>query len=393
MPVLTDPMDEPLYLDFAASTPPANEVVDSMLPWLRHAHANPHSDHWHGHRAARAVEDARSAVASLIGAQASDVVFTSGATEANNLALKGLLSPGGARRRLWVSEIEHKSLCEPARALAIDGVSVSRVPVDTCGRIDPAAFEDLLLSADATPGLVALTHGNNEIGTLQPIDALVPIAHRHGQVVHLDASQSAAWEPLDVEALPCDLVCLSSHKLYGPAGIGALYVAPHVRHELRPQLHGGGQEGGLRSGTVPAFLAVGFGTAARLVLQRQHGDRLRLQSISREFEFALREARVTFELMGDPVHRLPGHLSLRFPGIDADDLLGVLGPTLSASSGAACAGGELRASYVLRSLGLNERAAGEVVRLSFGRGTPEGLAGWVAQEVAHGIRRILERGG
>lgn len=386
-------MDEPLYLDFAASTPPADEVVEAMLPWLRHAHANPHSDHWHGHRAARAVEDARSSVAALIGAEASDVVFTSGATEANNLALKGLLSQAGARRRLWVSEIEHKSVREPARALAIVGVSVSHVPVDPFGRIDPAAFENLLLSADASPGLVAFTHGNNEIGTLQPIDALVPIAHRHGQAVHLDASQSAAWEPLDVEALPCDLVCVSSHKLYGPAGIGALYVAPHMRHELQPQLHGGGQEGGLRSGTVPAFLAVGFGTAARLALQRKHGDRLRLQAISRELVFALREARVTFEIIGDPVHRLPGHLSLRFPGIDADDLLGVLGPTLSASSGAACAGGELRASPVLRSLGLDERSAGEVMRLSFGRETPDGLTGWVARELARGIRRILERSG
>lgn len=383
--------DPPLYLDYAASTPPAEEVVEAMLPWLRHAHANPHSDHFHGRRAAEAVEVARDAVAELIGTDRNNVVFTSGATEANNLALKGLLSATGSRRHLWLSHTEHKSLREPALALASQGVCVTPIAVDSCGRIVRKTFADAMESARATPGLVAVTHGNNEIGTVQPIAELVSCVHDNGHLLHVDASQSASREPIDVVHLRCDLLCLSSHKLYGPGGIGALYVAPELRRHLQPQMHGGGQEGGLRSGTIPPFLAVGFGEAARIALRQMDQHRAHLQRLSDAFEGYLCVARIPYELIGDPESRLPGHLSLRFPTVDAADLLAVLGPKLAASTGAACSAGELRASPVLRALGLDEQAAGEVVRISFGRDMPLALAELAAHEVVRALSQIRSR--
>lgn len=384
---------EPLYLDFAASTPPADEVVDAMLPWLRHAHANPHSEHFHGRRAAQALDNAREAVAALIGGQPEGVVFTSGATEANNLALKGLLSATGARTQLWLADTEHKSLREPARYLSKAGVVVTPVAVQGTGLIDVATLAAALDTPGPTPGLIALGHGNNEIGTLQPIPALAECAHAYGHLLHVDAAQSAGRVPLDVEAMGCDLMCLSSHKLYGPAGIGALYVVPDLQDWIEPQLHGGGQERGLRSGTVPAFLAVGFGAAATLARQRVTQDATRQQQLAATFLAALSEQRVAFQLIGHPTQRLPGHLSLRFPGVDAEDLLALLAPALSASTGAACAAGELRASHVLRALGLDERVASEVVRFTFGRSTREEDLRLAVKRTAVAIDRIHERSG
>lgn len=384
---------EPLYLDFAASTPPADEVVDAMLPWLRDTHANPHSEHFHGRRAALALDNAREAVAALIGGQPEGVVFTSGATEANNLALKGLLSATGSRKHLWLADTEHKSLCEPARHLSCAGVMVTRLAVQSTGLIDVATLKAALDTPGRTPGLVAMAHGNNEIGTMQPLPALAECAHAHGHLLHVDAVQSAGRVPLDVEAIDCDLMCLSSHKLYGPAGIGALYLARDVRDQLEPQLHGGGQEGGLRSGTVPIFLAVGFGAAATLARQRVIEDTERQQQLAAAFLAALSAQHVAFQLIGHPVQRLPGHLSVRFPGVDAEDLLALLAPALSASTGAACTAGELRASHVLRALGLDERAASEVIRFTFGRTTREEDLGLAVERTAVAIGRIHERSG
>jgi len=387
------PVKEPLYLDFAASTPPADEVVEAMLPWLRHAHANPHSEHFHGHRAARAIDDAREAVASLIGGQPEGVVFTSGATEANNLALKGLLSATGARRHLWLADTEHKSLREPARYLSRAGVVVTPLAVLGTGLVDISRLTEAWGAPHITPGVVAIAHGNNEIGTLQPLPELAGRAHAYGHLLHVDAAQSAGRIPLDVEAMDCDLMCVSSHKLYGPGGIGALYVAPAVQGQLEPQLHGGGQEGGLRSGTVPAFLAVGFGTAATLARQRIAQDAERQQQLAAGFLAALSGHGVAFQLIGHPTLRLPGHLSLRFPGVDAEDLLARLAPVLSASTGAACAAGELRASHVLRAVGLDERAAGEVIRFTLGRSTREDDIEVAAERTAVAISRIQEHSG
>ena len=387
------PDKEPLYLDFAASTPPADEVVEAMLPWLRQSHANPHAEHWHGRRAGEAIDAAREAVAGLIGGEPEGVVFTSGATEANNLALKGLLSSQGPRTRLWLADTEHKSLREPARHLATTGVRVDRLPVTTAGCLEPLALIAALADSGASPGMVAIAHGNNEIGTLQLVDRLGAIIGDHGHLLHVDASQSAGRVPISVASWRCDLLCLSSHKLYGPGGIGALWIAPELRASVQPLLHGGGQEGGLRSGTVAPFLAVGFGTAAQLAQRRLAETAAHLQALARSFIEDLGAQQVDFQWIGEPIARLPGHVSLRFPGIEADDLLAVLAPALSASTGSACAAGELRASPVLRALGLSEQAASEVVRFTFGHSTRAVDVHCAATLVADGLQRMTERSG
>lgn len=377
---------EPIYLDFAASAPPAEEVVDAMLPWLRGQHANPHADHWHGQRAARAVEEAREAIAALIGGDPDGVIFTSGATEANNLALKGLL--GSQRARLWLSGIEHKSLLEPARELKRTGIEVNMLGVDDHGRVLPSALADQLRGDDIRPGLVAVGHGNNEIGTIQDIAALARTAHECGHWLHVDASQTAGHSPLAVTDDEIDLLCLSSHKMYGPAGIGALYINPSELSELRPLLHGGGQERGMRSGTIAPFLAVGFGRAAELARRNIDQHRQRLEGLARFFLEVLDAQGLRYVLLGDPVKRLPGHVSMHIPGVWADDVLGRLLPWLSASSGAACASGEHRASHVLRAVGLNETQASQVVRITFGRTTQTGHALEAASQLLEAVRRI-----
>lgn len=383
---MSAPLDEPLYLDFAASAPPAEEVVDAMLPWLHGQHANPHSDHWHGQRAARAVDHARDAIAALIDGDPEGVIFTSGATESNNLALKGVL--GESRSRLWVSAIEHKSLLEPAKALAAEGLKCSTLAVDAQGRVSASDLAIQLASGESGPGLVAISHGNNEIGTVQELGPLASIAHEHGHLVHVDASQTAGCHCLSAFDDELDLVCISSHKLYGPAGIGALYVDPALLSQLRPLLHGGGQQRGARSGTVPLFLAVGFGVAAELARRNAAQHRQHLEKLASLFLSQMKAQAVEYGLLGDPIHRVPGHLSLRFPGISADELLGRLLPELSASSGSACASGELRASHALRALGLNETEAGEVVRISFGRTSLEQDAVNAVKALASAVRRI-----
>lgn len=376
---------EPLYLDYAASAPPAEEVVDAMLPWLRGQHANPHADHWHGLRAARAIEEAREAIAALVGGDPEGVIFTSGATEANNLALKGLAGPN--RSRIWLSKLEHKSLLEPARTLADRGVVVTTLNVDTLGRIDASSLEAQLCEL-AMPGLVAVGHGNNEIGTVQDVTALARVAHEHGQLLHVDASQTAGHWPLSAIEDELDLVCLSSHKMYGPAGIGALYVDPPLLSQLRPMIEGGGQQQGARSGTVAPFLAVGFGAAARLAARTAAEYRQQLQSLAAAFLAQLDAQGLPYSVLGDPVNRIPGHLSLHIRGVAADDVLGRLLPHVSASSGAACASGELRASHALRALGLDEKEASQVVRLSFGRSSRLEDASEAATRLLDVIRRI-----
>ncbi|WP_220125560.1 cysteine desulfurase family protein [Xanthomonas oryzae] len=383
---------EPLYMDYAASAPPAEEVVEAMLPWLRGQHANPHAEHWHGARASRAIDDAREAIAALVGGDPEGVIFTSGATEANNLALKGLAGPN--RSRIWLSKLEHKSLLEPARALADQGVVVTTLNVDALGRVDALGLE-AQLRVSATPGLVAIGHGNNEIGTVQDVAGLARVAHEHGHLLHVDASQTAGHLPLSAIEDELDLVCLSSHKMYGPAGIGALYVDPILLEQLRPMMHGGGQQQGIRSGTVAPFLAVGFGAAAALAQRVAVEHRLHLQALGATFLAQLNAQGLVYSLLGDPVDRIPGHVSLHIPGVAADDVLGRLLPHLSASSGAACASGELRASHVLRALGLDESQASQVLRFSFGRSSRLEEAGEAAVRLLEAIQRIhaLQRPG
>jgi cysteine desulfurase len=363
-----------------------------MLPWLRFSHANPHADHWHGRRAADAVEAARAVIAELVGGYVEGVIFTSGATEANNMALKGVLNRDGKVKHIWMSDIEHKSMMEPARYMAGEGkVALHHLAVSLMGEVDLTSSSNGSFRAGRERGLLAVAHGNNEIGTVQDLKALSRIAHSHDHIMHVDASQTAGHLPIHVLDEGVDLLCLSSHKMYGPAGIGALYIDPDLMPGFVPQMHGGGQERGLRSGTVAPFLAVGFGAAASLALSQRSDRFARLTAVASVFLNALRTARVSFAMVGHPTKRIPGHLALQIFGVPADDLLNLVTPRLSISAGSACASGELRSSSVLRAIGMDEDKAGEVIRISFGVGSSEDDAVAAAAIVVEAISRVLAR--
>lgn len=352
-----------------------------MLPWLHSGHANPHSEHLAGQRAAAAVDAAKDKIAQLIGADADDIVLTSGATESNNLVLQGLLA--GRRGALVASAIEHKCVLEVGRALQKQDVEFSIVPVDRLGRVEPAAVaEAVSKSVDRQVVLASVMHANNEIGTVQPIAAIADAVASADALLHVDAAQSCGKIPVDVGDLGADSMSISSHKLYGPAGIGAVYLAPRARRLLRPLMHGGGQQGGIRPGTVPVFLAVGFGTACDVAARRMLDDARHADHCAAVFLQSLELAGITFARLGDSAACLPGLVSLRFPGCDAGDLLGRLARDVYASAGAACSSGEIRASYVCRAIGLSEDESIQVVRFGFGRWNTESEAARAGAVVA-----------
>jgi cysteine desulfurase len=261
-----------IYLDHLASTPLDPEVRAAMLPWLDPARAgNPHSEHPAGWTAMKAVEAARASVAELIGARPSEIVFTSGATEANNLALFGMAEDA---RQIIVSAIEHPSVLEPAAALGAGGTPVQVLATDSAGRIDLDELEGLLSQG---PALVSIMAANNEIGTLNPLAQIGALCRSRGAIFHCDAVQALTTQTIDVAALGIDLLSLSGHKLYGPQGISALYVRGGIA--LRPLTHGGGQQGGRRAGTLPVALCVGLGAACRLALAHRHADKERLAAL------------------------------------------------------------------------------------------------------------------
>lgn len=372
---------DPIYADFASSAPPLPEVVDAMMDWLGGSHANPHADHLPGHRAARAVEDSRQHIADLLDADPEGVIFTSGATESNNLALKGLA--GSCSGALFFSPLDHSSIVEVAQYLGESGrCQTGLLTHDAHGSISGAAVTSVLSNSRGR-SMVAIAHGNNEIGTIQALREIGSIIAAEGHLLHVDASQTAAHVPISVHEMQISSLSISSHKLYGPGGIGALWLQPAVRSELLPMFHGGGQQGGMRSGTVPAYLAVGLGVAARLARERMEQSRAHLQAMASQFIVALTARGLSPLVIGHPSERLPGHLSIRFSGVGAPDLLARLLPLLAVSTGAACSAGELRASRVLRELGLDEEAAGEGLRISFGRST-------TAQEVARAAEYVSD---
>ncbi len=383
--------NRPLYLDYPSSSPPAEEVIEAMMPWLRLSHANPHAEHLHGRLAADALESARISIADLVGALSEEIFFTSGATESNNLALQGMFSSSQGLRVLAVSNIEHKSILEVARFLSTEGVVVESLPADPLGRISSSSIDIALASHTDAIKVAAIGHGNNEIGTVQDINAISRQVHKHNGLLHIDASQSVGKIALDVTASEIDTASISSHKIYGPSGIGALFVASDLRHSIRPMMYGGGQESGLRPGTVPVFLAVGFGAAAKIAARQMHEDQHHLTNLAEIFRSELSTQGIQYLLQGDPGSKLPSIISMRLPGINAADLLSVVASELSASTGAACMSGELRASHVLSAIGLNEQDASEVIRIGFGRETSTVDAKVAALVLKSGIKKILCR--
>lgn len=357
-----------IYLDYLSTTPCDPAVVKAMLPWFGEDFGNPHSPHGPGRKAADAVERARESVARLLGVEAREIVFTSGATEANNLAIKGaarhLARLGDPRRRIVTVATEHKCVLESVRDLEREGFEAVVLGVDGEGRVDPEALREALKVPTL---LVSIMAANNETGVLQDIPQLAQIVKEHGALMHVDLAQMAGKMPVSLRDV--DLASVSAHKMYGPKGIGALYVRRKPRVRMEPLFTGGGQERGFRSGTLPTPLIVGFGEAADLAAAGL-GDEAARQVFLRDDLWAqLREGLPGIVLNGAGAPRLAGALNVCLPdGVRALDVLEAC-PDVAASTGSACTAAEIAPSYVLTAMGLSAEKASRCLRLSVGRST------------------------
>ncbi len=357
-----------IYLDNQATTPCDPRVVAAMLPFFSERFGNPHSaEHAMGNDAERAVELARAQVAGLIGADPREVVFTSGATEANNIAIKGAArharSQDDPRRRVVTLASEHKCVLESVASLAADGFDPVVLPVGRDGLLDL----DRLADALAVPTLlVSVMAVNNETGVLQDLAAISALAHAAGALLHTDAAQALGKVPFDVAGI--DLASFSAHKLYGPKGAGALYVRRRPRARLSPLFSGGGQERGLRSGTLPTPLLVGFGEAVRIAGAEMAAESHRLASLRDRLLHGLRAGVPGLQVNGSWYHRLPGNLNITLPHGSALALMRRM-PELCVSTGSACSSAELEPSYVLAAMGLDPAQAARSLRMGLGRFT------------------------
>ena len=362
-------MSLPVYLDHHATTPVDPRVLDQMLPWFTEQFGKPHSvDHAYGWSAEEAVEAARSEVAALIEADPREIIFTSGATEANNLAIRGLapaLAAAG-RTEIIASPLEHPCVMACLEALVADGFSIHFLKVGSAGVVNPA---EVARRIGPATGLVTVMAANHEIGTVQPIDEIGRLTRAAGALFHVDAAQAAGKIPLAMAEI--DLMTLSAHKLYGPKGIGALALRRTVRPLMKPLILGGGQEQGLRSGTVPVPLAVGFGAAAALAMAERGGEAVRLAQLRDRLLDRLRAAGLDLHLHGDPARRLTGNINFRIGTLDAEAIIQHVRDRVALSTGAACASAERTPSAVLRAIGLTEAQALGALRIGLGRGTSE----------------------
>lgn len=359
-----------IYLDNQATTPCDPRVLEAMLPWFSREYGNPHSaEHAMGQQAALAVEAARGRIAALLGASPAEIILTSGATEANNLAIKGLarFAAAGERRRVITVQTEHKCVLESVRDLASEGFEAVFLPVGADGQLDPAQLEAALRVPTLLVSVMAV---NNETGVRQDMAVVSRLAHAAGALLHSDLAQAAGKLGIDVEAPRLDLASISGHKLYGPKGIGALYVRRRPRVRLAPLFSGGGQERGLRSGTIPTPLAVGFGEACRIAAEDMAPDGARIATLRTRFLARLSAAVPGLRLNGmtNGTQPLPGCLSLRFPDVPALALIAAC-PDLCVSTGSACTSADIAPSHVLTAMGLTAESAARTLRVGIGRFT------------------------
>jgi cysteine desulfurase len=358
--------DQVIYLDHQATTPVDPRVLDAMLPYLTSDYGNPSSPHAYGRQAAGVIRVARRQLGDLIGASSeSEVVFTSGATEANHLAITGIARAlHHAGRHVITTAIEHKAVLAACRQLTEEGFQVTVIPANSDGLVDPAE-----IAAAITPKtiLVSVMHANNEIGTIQPLAEIGQVTRYHRIVFHTDAAQSLGSVPFDVDHLGVDLASFSGHKIYGPKGIGALYIRRGATRPI-PQISGSGQEYGLRAGTpnVPGIVAVG--EAAAIVAEQRQTDAIRIAELRDQLLARLRYTIPNIYVNGTLAQRLPGNLNITIPGIDADQLVEQL-PGLAISTGSACNTGQSDPSHVLTAIGLDRPSARASIRIGLGRGT------------------------
>ena len=355
-------MGHPIYLDGFSTLPLAPEALEAMLVIWAHP-GNAGSPNISGEIAARAIADGRELVADLIGAAPSEMTFTSGATEANNLAILGVARAARrkepTRNRIVVSAIEHKAVLEPAHALQSEGFEVSISPVDGRGRLDLVEFAKLV---DQDLLLASVMMVNNETGVIQPVKEAAALAHGSGALFHSDAAQAAGKIDVDVLELDVDYLTLSAHKCYGPMGIGALYVAASAPKPV-PMTLGGGQQSGLRPGTEPVALIAGFGAAARVAKDRLSSDREHCSGLIAQLLETLQQRQLRFRRVSGDAPTVPGTASIQLMGIDADELCTRIARQVSLSTGSACTSGQIKLSHVLESIGLSEVDARGVIRI------------------------------
>lgn len=366
-----------IYLDYNASTPIDPAVAATMRPFLEDHYGNPSSGHWAATVAKAALETSRGQIAALLGCQSDEIVFTSGGSEANNLALKGVFfALRDKGDHIITTRIEHPAIIEPCSFLERLGARVTYLPVDGAGRIDP---DDLRRAITPRTILVSIMHANNEVGTLQPIEDCGRITHERDVLFHTDAAQSVGKVPTDVDQLGVDLLSIAGHKLYAPKGVGALFVRRGV--SIEPLIHGAGHEGGRRAGTESALLAVGLGKACELARDFERIARLRaLRDHFWEELQKLFKDRVT--LNGHPTHRLPNTLNVSFIGRIGAEILGRL-DGVAASTGSACHSGRIELSSVLEAMGVAPEVGMGAVRFSLGRGTTREEIDAVIQRLIH----------
>ncbi|MEW6705927.1 MAG: IscS subfamily cysteine desulfurase [Pseudomonadota bacterium] len=371
----------PIYMDYGATTPVDPRVVDAMIPWLREHFGNPASrSHAWGWEAEEAVEKARAQVAELIGADPREIVWTSGATESDNLALKGAAHFYKTRgKHIITVKTEHKAVLDTCRELERQGFEVTYLPVQENGLVDLDQFKDAL-RPDTILASVMLV--NNEIGVVQDIPTIGALCRERGVIFHVDAAQATGKVAIDLRTLPVDLMSLASHKSYGPKGIGALYVRRKPRVRIEPQMHGGGHERGMRSGTLPTHQIVGMGEAFRLAREEMGTELERIRMLQQRLLRGLSDIEQVF-INGDLERRVPHNVNASFNYVEGESLImGIKG--IAVSSGSACTSASLEPSYVLRALGRSDELAHSSLRMTIGRFTTE-------EEIDYAVATLKDR--
>ncbi len=378
----------PIYLDYQATTPLDPRVFEAMKPYFLEKFGNPHSrSHAYGWEAEDAVEQAREHVASVINANEKEIIFTSGATESNNMALKGVAHfYGDKKKHIITVQTEHKCVLDAARHLEVEGFEVTYLPVQPSGLLDLEVLKNAIREDTI---LVSVMGVNNEIGVIQPLAEIGKITRAKGVFFHTDIAQAFGKIDIDVEAMNIDLASISGHKIYGPKGVGALYVRRRPRVRLEPLFNGGGQERGFRSGTLPTHLVVGLGEAARIAKLEMHDEYKKLKKYFDKFYNTMVKDIAEVYLNGDKEQRFPGNINLSFAYVEGESMLMAI-RGLAVSSGSACTSASLEPSYVLHALGVGDDLAHTSIRFGFGRFTTDAEVDAAIEIVKNNVQKLRE---
>ncbi len=378
----------PIYLDYQATTPLDPRVFEAMKPYFLEKFGNPHSrSHAYGWEAEDAVEQAREHVASVINANEKEIIFTSGATESNNMALKGVAHfYGDKKKHIITVQTEHKCVLDAARHLEVEGFEVTYLPVQPSGLLDLEVLKNAIREDTI---LVSVMGVNNEIGVIQPLAEIGKITRAKGVFFHTDIAQAFGKIDIDVEAMNIDLASISGHKIYGPKGVGALYVRRRPRVRLEPLFNGGGQERGFRSGTLPTPLVVGLGEAARIAKLEMHDEYKKLKKYFDKFYNTMVKDIAEVYLNGDKEQRFPGNINLSFAYVEGESMLMAI-RGLAVSSGSACTSASLEPSYVLHALGVGDDLAHTSIRFGFGRFTTDAEVDAAIEIVKNNVQKLRE---